>query len=133
MTSLAQHQAQRALQVPITPYVQPDHAFLSNLPADAAWNPPAEYLRQHVLPGAKRATTHTQLEAWLAEGLAEWDMVARINQEWTAANAQRAEKFGAWLDGPHRQAVERARDREVLRRVHRALESQRIEEQLGTE
>ncbi len=131
MTSLARHQAMRAREVDITPYVQPEHQFLSNLPADAAWDPPAEYLRQHVLPGAKRAITHTQLEAWLAEGLSEWEMVGRINGEWVAANAQRAERFGAWLDGPHREAVERAREREALRRVHRALESQRIEEQLG--
>jgi len=121
MTSLAQFQAKRALDVvSVGPYDQPPHEFLSALPD-------TDTHRQHVLPGAKRAITHVQREAWQAEGLDELAMAERVNSEWAKANAHRVEAFEAWRTGPLAEAVERAKEKALLRAVAIAENEARIE------
>lgn len=124
MTTLAQFHAQRCRAIrDVGPYRQPPHEFLQQLPT-------VEVHTQHVLPGAKRAITHVQLEAWQAEGLDELAMVERVNTEWAKANAHRVEAFEAWRTGPLAEAVERAKEKEMLRAIANAENEARIESQL---
>lgn len=119
MTTLAQWQAQRARNIPIVPYEQPDHAFLANLPADMA-PVPEEQLRQHVLPGAKRAITHTELAEWQNDGLTEHQMVERVNARHRNQTGDRTAEFQAWKQQVLDPAVERARKRMLLRAARAA-------------
>lgn len=127
MTSIAQWQAQRARATSITPYEQPEHEFLSNLPAGLA-PVSVEHRRQHVLPRARRAITHSQLEQWQAEGLTEQEMVARVN---AAHPNPRTAEFQAWKEQVLDPAVERARKRQLLRAARLAQDEAELDTALA--
>ena len=113
MPTLSEFQAQRSIaakEFADKPYCQPAHVFLASLhPDDHTLH------RQHVLPGAKRAISHDELETWRQEGLSEPQMVDRVNARFDGVNYRRLAEFDVWRNGPLLEQIVEHRERQAAR------------------
>ena len=126
--SLATLQAIRAKSMAHTvgaEYDQPVHPFLAELLPDQP-----DLHRQVALPGAIRAVSLDDLNAFHAAGLTTPEIVKTINGIWNERLAARHQQFLTWRDGDRAEHIAYIREREAKKQAYMAAKAAEIEAEL---
>lgn len=106
-------------------YDQPVHPFLAELLPDQP-----DLHRQVALPGAIRAVSLEDLNAFHAAGLTTPEIVKTINGIWNERLAARHQQFLTWRDGDRAEHIAYIREREAKKQAYMAAKAAEIEAEL---